>query len=166
MLNNINARVNQGWIIARIMNHVPQNEPYANGQTVIRAFEAALLPRILASDKAVAGGKENFERFTGTPLNKNTSMDLSLAGEGYANFGKWGGMVFLMAIGLFFNLALIAVIRISRAHPTLILTIPLLFFQVIKAETDFATVLNHLTKSIVVVVFIYWAINKIFKIQI
>jgi len=166
VMNNVNVRLNQGWIIARILHHVPQNEPYARGETIRKGIEAAVMPRILLPGKAVAGGKENFERFTGTPLNKNTSMDLSLAGEGYANFGRWGGVFFMLIMGLFYNIVLISIVRLSRNHPTLILWIPLLFFQVVKAETDFATVFNHLVKSIMVVWVVFWSIQRIFKIRI
>jgi hypothetical protein len=166
VMMNMNVRINQGWIIARVMGHVPESEPFAKGLTIRKAFEAALLPRILAPDKVVAGGQENFEKYTGTPLNKNTSMDLSLAGEAYANFGVWGGVVFMLTIGIFYNLVLVAINKISIKHPALILWIPLLFFQVIKAETDFATVLNHLVKATMVVLIVFWSVNKIFKTEI
>lgn len=166
MMNNVNARLNQGWIIARIMRNVPQNEPYAKGETIRRGLEAALMPRILMPGKAVAGGKENFERFTGTPLNKNTSMDLSLAGEGFANFGRWGGVLFMLLMGIFYNLSLVFIVKLSLKHPTLILWIPLLFFQVVKAETDFATVFNHLIKAAMVVWIVFWSLKRLFKIEI
>jgi len=166
MTNNMNARLNQGWIIARIMNHVPDTEPYANGETVLKAIEASLVPRILNPSKTTAGGHKNFERFTGTPLNKKTSMDLSLAGEAYANYGSAGGMIYLLLIGLFYNLTLITVISLAKKHPVLILFIPLLFFQVIKAETDLATVLNHLVKASVLVFIVFTFFHNILKIKI
>jgi len=165
MMNNMNTRLNQGWIIARILNHVPENEPFAEGETVKKALTAAVLPRILNPNKVVAGGKVNFERFTGTYINKKTSMDLSIAGEAYANFGVSGGVLFLFLLGLFYNLVLIRILKISLKHPVLILWIPLLFFQVIKAETDFSTVLNHLIKSAVVVAAVFWGFKNILKIE-
>jgi len=166
MTNNMNARLNQGWIIARIMNHVPESEPFAKGETVNTAVMAALVPRFLNPSKVSAGGHKNFERFTGTPLNKKTSMDLSLAGEAYANFAIGGGILFLFLIGLFYNWVLISIIKVARKHPTLILWIPLLFFQVVKAETDLATVLNHLVKSILMVAFVFILFRFVFNIKV
>jgi hypothetical protein len=127
---------------------------------------AALVPRILNPSKVSAGGHKNFERFTGTPLNRKTSMDLSLAGEAYANFAVTGGILFLFLVGLFYNWVLVAVIRAARKHPTIILWIPLLFFQVVKAETDLATVLNHLVKSLIMVVFVYATFRYVFNTKI
>lgn len=149
-MQNLGARLNQGWIIARIMDHMPDKLQYVRGETVQTALMAALLPRILAPDKAQAGGRANFERFTGTPLPETTSMDISLAGEGYANFGVMGGCAFIFLVSLFYNILIIKIISISKNHPALILWIPFLFFQVMKAETDFATVFNYITKAVLV----------------
>ena len=163
---NMGARLNQGWIIARIMEHMPEKLPYVRGETVQTALMAALLPRILAPGKAMAGGRANFERFTGTPLPETTSMDISLAGEGYANFGAAGGCVFILFVSLFYNWVIVRVISISKKHPTLILWIPFLFFQVMKAETDFATVFNYLTKAALVCWLVFYAqrvIQSFFK---
>jgi len=164
MMNNVNTRLNQGWIIARVLNHVPENEPFAEGETVKKAIVAAVLPRILNPNKVVAGGRENFERYTGTYINEKTSMDLSIAGEAYANFGRYGGMLFLFLIGILYNVVLIRILKISINQPILILWIPLIFFQVIKAETDFSTVLNHLIKSSLVVAGVFWGFKKFLRI--
>ncbi len=147
---NLGARLNQGWIIARIMEHMPAKLQFVRGETINTALMAALLPRILAPDKAQAGGRANFERFTGTPLPETTSMDISLAGEGYANFGILGGCAFIFLVSLFYNIIIIRIVSISKKHPALILWIPFLFFQVMKAETDFATVFNYITKAVLV----------------
>lgn len=153
---NMGARLNQGWIIARILNHMPDKQPFVRGETISTALSAALLPRILAPGKIKAGGRANFERFTGTPLPETTSMDISLAGEGYANFGALGGIAFIFLVSLFYNWVIIKVISLSKKHPTLILWIPFLFFQVMKAETDFATVINYLTKSAMVAFMVFY----------
>ena len=164
-LENTGARLNQGWIIARILNHMPEKYEFVKGETIETALYAGLLPRVLAPTKAKAGGRANFERFTGTELPESTSMDISLAGEGYANYGVYGGMVFLFIVGLFYNWIIIKVLAISKNHPTLILWLPIMFFQVIKAETDFATVFNHFTKAAMVTFMVFWGMNKVLKIK-
>ncbi len=164
-MQNIGARLNQGWIIARIMNHMPENHPFVKGQTIESALYAGLLPRVLAPKKAMAGGRANFERFTGTELPETTSMDISLVGEGYANYGVFGGILFLFFVGMFYNVIIIGVIDLSKKYPTLILWLPVLFFQVIKAETDFATVFNHFTKAAMVAFMVFFGMTKVLKIK-
>lgn len=164
-MQNIGARLNQGWIIARILGHMPEKYPFVKGETIETAIYAGLLPRVLAPTKAKAGGRANFERFTGTELPETTSMDISLVGEGYANYGVTGGIVFLFFIGLFYNFIIIKVISLSKLYPTLILWLPILFFQVIKAETDFATVFNHFTKAALVAFAVFFGMTKILKLK-
>ena len=159
-MGNMAARLNQGWIIARIMNYMPEKQPFVRGETIETALYAALVPRILVPGKIKAGGRANFERFTGTPLPETTSMDISLVGEGYANFGLLGGMVFIFLVSLLYNWVIVKVIELSKNNPTLILWIPLLFFQVMKAETDFATVFNYLTKA-ALVTFLAFYLTKV-----
>ena len=55
---NIVVRINQGWIIAKVMDNVPSREPYANGETVKNAIIASIFPRFVDPDKAIAGGHE------------------------------------------------------------------------------------------------------------
>lgn len=160
---NMGARLNQGWIIARIMNYMPEKQPFVKGETIEKAFYATLLPRFLAPSKVQAGGRANFERFTGTPLPETTSMDISLVGEGYANFGFLGGMVFIFLVSLLYNWVVVKVIALSKKNPPLILWIPFLFFQVMKAETDFATVFNYLVKASVIAFIMFYIIRKILK---
>lgn len=164
-LQNMGARLNQGWIIARIMGHMPQKHPFVKGETIETAIYAGLLPRVLAPNKAKAGGRANFERFTGTPLPEGTSMDISLVGEAYANYGVFGGVVFMFIIGLFYNWVIIRIVKIAKNHPVLVLFMPLLFFQVIKAETDFATIFNYLTKAALIVYLVFWGMKTFLKIE-
>ena len=37
-------RVNQGWIISRILMVVPDQVPFANGETVVESLQAAFVP--------------------------------------------------------------------------------------------------------------------------
>ena len=164
-LENMAARLNQGWIIARIMNYMPAKQPFVKGETIQTAIYAALLPRFLAPAKARAGGRANFERFTGTPLPETTSMDISLVGEGYANFGFLGGMVFIFIVSLGYNWVVVKVVGLSKNNPTLILWIPFLFFQVMKAETDFATVFNYLTKAALITFLTFYITKEIIKMK-
>ena len=147
------------------MSHTPSVEPFADGETIINALEASLLPRFLAPNKAKAGGQENFERFTGRNLEKGTSMNLSPLGEAYANFGVSGAIVFMLFFGLFYNFFIHQIFKLSFRYPSLILWLPLMFLQVVKAESDVAIVLNHLVKATIVVGLFYWGFNRFLGIR-
>lgn len=64
-LNNVNSRLNQGWIISKIYERIPSKKKYLEGETIRNAFEA-LIPRFLYPEKKVSGGgKKTFELLTG-----------------------------------------------------------------------------------------------------
>ena len=155
-------RLNQGWIISAVMRHVPDREPFAGGKTIGEAIEGALLPRFLAPNKAKAGGQVNFRRFTGLPIADSTSMAISPLGESYANFGVEGGILFMMVWGSVFGGMIALVRKYSRSYPTLILWMPLFIYQGIKAETEFLTVFNQLSKGAVVAFGTYFLIHHVF----
>jgi len=166
---NIDAsidRINQGWIVARIMRYTPYFEPFAGGETILTGIRASLIPRFLDTDKLKAGGRDNFTRFTGKLISETTSMGLSPLGEAYANFGINGGILFLFLLGLFYNFYIFMILRLSDKYPSLVLWIPLLFLQVVKAETDFVVVLNHLVKASMVVALLIFSFRKFFGIRI
>ncbi|GAB3531533.1 hypothetical protein GCM10027443_13930 [Pontibacter brevis] len=166
--NNIKRfiyRINQGWIVAHTMNHTPAVEPFADGETIVRGVTSTVLPRFLNTDKYVAGGKEYFERFSGLVLVGSTSMNLSSLGEAYANFGVGGGIIFMFFFGLIINFSFHSIMTIAQTRPTVILWLPLIFLQVVKAETDFTTVFNHLVKAAFVTWLLYWSFQKFFKIR-
>jgi hypothetical protein len=144
--NNV-TRLNQGWIISNVMDNIPAHHPYANGQTLKDAIVASVFPRFLFPSKPMAGGQSNMKNYAGITLNENTSMDISQVGEAYANFGVMGGILMMFCLGLFSNLVISFVERKCLYHPELILWLPLLYLQVVKAETSLVTVLNHLVKA-------------------
>jgi hypothetical protein len=165
-IQNIVIRLNQGWIISRVMYYVPQYEQYADGETVEEALYASFVPRLLNPDKKKAGGQENFSRFTGFQLLESTSMGTSVLGEAYANYGPSGGIVFMSLWGLTISLFFKIVVSFSlKKHLTLVLWVPLIFLQVIKAETELVVVLNHLVKAAIFVAGIYWLSYRVFKVQ-
>ena len=144
-------RFNQGWIIDRVLQHVPDREPFAHGETIVSAFKASLLPRFLAPNKQMAGGKVFMARFADYALSEDTSMNLGFAGEMYANFGYWGGIfgcgIYALLLALTFRWI---ILRVS--------TSPLWWafwiygaHWALKAETDVGSVLNYMVKAAVVV---------------
>jgi len=149
-------RMNQGGVVSRVMAHTPVAEPFANGETIVDTFIAVFLPRFLAPNKKKAGGRENYQRFTGFEIRPGTSINISPLGEMWANFGSNGiwGMLFF---GLAVNLIWFFYYKFARDACFLLLWLPLFFLQTVKAETDILTPLNHMFKSaIIIYIFFKW----------
>ncbi|HPV92258.1 MAG TPA: hypothetical protein PKZ55_03710, partial [Verrucomicrobiota bacterium] len=144
------VRFNQGWIIDRILHHVPSVEPYARGRTIISAFEAAMLPRILAPNKQFAGGREFMQCFAGYTLTEGTSMNLGFGGELYANFGYWGGILGCGLYALVLGLGFRWVARRAHASPIWWAILVYVGHWALKAETDIGAVLNYIVKAAIV----------------
>ena len=150
-LSHFVTRLNQGWIIARVMYWVPVQEPYANGETLINAFRAALIPRVLDPGKYEAGGGVYFERFTGFTLH-DTSMNLSVAGEMYANFGAMGGLAGCFLFG--FGLGLIYRKFAVAAQRSILwwAWAPYVMLYAMMAENGIGEGVNQIAKSFVIMV--------------
>lgn len=145
----LNVRLNQGWIISRIMMNIPTYNDYLEGYTFSEALDAALVPRFLSPSKRLGGSVFTFELLTGLNIDESTSMGPSLMGEAYGNYGAEKGIWAMFIIGLIMGGSVFLVMRLSTFYPILFAFIPIIFFQVVKAETDSITVLNHLVKSLV-----------------
>ena len=154
-------RINQGWIISRLLQVVPDPIPHAEGETVWVALKSSLLPRFLYPDKPRAGGRENFEKYTGFILQRGTSMGISLLGEGYINFGIWGAWLFMFSFGLASSYIIYRFFLLAMSYPTIWLWFPLILLHFVKAETELLTQLNYILKSIILVYAFVWA-NKYF----
>jgi len=159
-LGFINVRLNQGWIISSIFYYVPQYEPYAEGATITEAIRASIIPRFLDPGKKIAGGEENFERFTGLYIRSDTSMGTSILGEAYGNFGKVGSWIFMLIWGGVLSYGFKKLVKYGEKYPMAFLFIPLIFLQVVKAETELYVVLNHFVKSILLVFLFLWGSRK------
>jgi len=157
--------LNQGWIISAVIDHVPAEEPYADGETLKEAAKSALLPRFLAPDKKEAGGRENFRRFTGLEIGNETSMGISPLGEAYANFGNLGGTLLMMGFGGFFAVLFKLSLKFVAKQPAFFFWLPMLFYQSVKAETEFLVVLNQLSKGTVIALSLYYFTDLNFPVR-
>jgi hypothetical protein len=153
------VRMNQGWLVAVTMKMVPERKPFANGETIAKSVAATIVPRFLWPDKPDAGGKDNLRRFWGYDIH-GYSMNIGPMGEGYANFDKIGGVIFMFLYGLFFNFMLTSILKFSEKRPTIILWLPFLFFYSLSVETDLLTTMGSLIKAI----FFTWIIFRVYRI--
>lgn len=109
----------------------------------------------------MAGGQDNFKKYTGLEIGSGTSMGLSIIGESYANFGVFGGIIFMGAWGLFLAWYWRGIVNFVHKYPLLLFFIPIIYLQVIKAETELVVVLNHLVKSSIAIVLFFIFATKI-----
>jgi len=158
-------RINQGWIISEIMDNMATTNNYFGGETIKKSLLSVILPRWLYSERLQAGGQLYFTKFTGRYLSKTTSMNLSILGEAYGNYGALGAYLFMFIFGLFLNFTFIVVVKLVLKYPLLIFFIPVIYQQVIKAENDFFIVLNHLVKASVFVFLVYFISTRFFNVR-
>jgi hypothetical protein len=158
------VRLNQGWLVATTMKMVPEKHPFGNGEPLLDAVYASVIPRLLWPDKPEAGGKANLKRFWGFDL-IGWSTNIGTLGEAYANFDRTGGLFYMFFYGLFFNFALSRIFKLAERRPTLILWLPFLFFSVINVETDLLTTMGALVKSIIFTWIVFRAFDLAFNMK-
>ena len=159
------TRINQGWIIASIMDNVPRKQPFANGETIALYLKSALLPRFLAPDKLNAGDRAIFMKYTEVPITQGTSMAISSVGDAYCNFGIYGGWVFMFLYGYLFNFTLKLIGKYSKFYPSLVLFATIIFVYPIRPDCELQTILGHLLKSSFLVFIIFQLWKKEFRIK-
>jgi len=158
------VRFNQGLIQSKVMDYIPNYNSYAEGTTIFNSVVASFVPRFLWPDKPIAGGKWNMEYFTGLII-EGYSMNVGPFGEAYGNFGSTGGIIFMLFYGLFFNLAMFFLLKVSKSKPTIILWFPIIFLNAIQVETDILMTINSVIKNCLFVAICYWAADRFMRIQ-
>ncbi len=161
ILKSLNARLNQGWIISAVMRHTPSVQPFENGATVFLAFRDSLVPRFLVEKRRVEVS-EAFRKYTGLEVGRWTSFGISVVGEAWVNFGILGS-VFMGFFGALYGYILRFMSWRSLKYPSFILWAPLIFLQAIKAETELLILLNHLTKSMILIYALYWFSYRVLR---
>ena len=158
------VRMNQGWLVAMTMKMVPQKHPFGEGEPLLEAVAAAFVPRFLWPDKPEAGGKANLKRFWGFNL-VGWSTNIGPLGEAYANFDRFGGIIYMFFYGLFFNMGLSVILKLSERRPTLVLWLPFLFFTAIAVETDLLSTMGALIKSSMFTLIVFWLFRKAWNLR-
>ena len=158
------VRFNQGMIVGKVLDYVPNRVPFYGGETIATSLAASFVPRVLWPEKPIAGGKLNMEQFTGLII-EGYSMNVSPFGEAYANFGETEGIIFMFIYGLFFNVVIFFLSRKAIIRPTIVLWFPILFINSIQIETDILMTVNSLLKSLLFMAFCYWAADRFLRLK-
>ena len=161
------VRINQGWILARAINRVPGQEDFAGFSLINRYFEAAILPRFLASNKIRAGDQKIVYQYTGIYLlDSKTAMAIGLFGDAWASFGYFGGLIYIFCFGLFINYSLKYFENFINKFPLIYYLLPIIYFYPIRPDCETQTWLGHLIKSTFLISLIaYYFMVKIKKVR-
>jgi hypothetical protein len=143
-------RLNEGWITSRLLVWTPSMEPFAGGETVANAVRSSLVPRILDKDKLSAGGRDNVPRFAGITLIQATSMNLSVPGEMYANWGLTGAWIGSFFVALMLGAIFVVFATRARRSPLWFAWAPYVLIGAISPEMGLPEILNSVSKSAVI----------------
>ena len=149
------VRFNQGWIIARIMTHVPSEQPYARGQTITDAVTFAIIPRFLFPSKLQGASQKIFTLYTGTDLMGGTRMGLGIIGELYANFGQWGGIVATFVYGLVIGWVFLLFADRAQKNPLWWAAASTVLLPSVEPGFNLEDILNHVVKAAVVLLVLW-----------
>lgn len=149
------VRINQGYIVSNVMNNIPANVPFSEGESMKQIFLSSLFPRFIYPDKLNAGDREFFMHYTGMKIAEGTSMGISSVGDAYANFGKTGSWIFMFFYGLLFNAGLRLLYKKSAFTPLILLFTPVIFIYPIRPDCELQTILGHFFKATLLMIIIF-----------
>lgn len=144
------VRVNQGWIVALAMKHVPEVEPFCYGETIKAQVIGLLVPRFVMPTKYVVANNAEFTRFTGRKLTDATTMTLGYLGEMYVNFGVSGGILAVGCYGLLLGLGFVWLYRQAQRSSLWWAWLPFLAVEAVKSEDTVGYATNWIVKATVV----------------
>jgi hypothetical protein len=156
------GRINLGWVVSKTMNHVTENDLFTHGETLKEDIPSILFPRFLYPEKRSISGKDlrdRFEHFTGRKLQPGTTINLSALGDAFINFGQTGGWVAMFILGWMFSSLLVIFKKASDRYPSIVLWIPIIYFNLIRMN-DFYVLLNTLVKNSIFVILVFYIFHK------
>lgn len=148
------VRINQGWILCRVIDFVPRYVDHEGLDLFNKYIEAAFLPRAFAPNKLTAGDKDLFNKYTGLKLTAATSMGIGLIGDAWISYGKIGGWVLLFIYGIFISLTLKYAENLIKKFPYVFFFLPVIYIYPIRPDCETQTSLGHLIKTLFIITFL------------
>lgn len=89
---------------AAVLDYIPKERPFEGGRLLLAAIRHVLIPRFLDPNKEVLeSDSEITMRYTGLTVasgDQGTSIGIGYMAEGYVDFGVYGMLVLVLALGL------------------------------------------------------------------
>lgn len=151
------VRLNQGYILAKVIEHNPQERDQQPGNQFWKEVGGIFMPRFLFPNKIEVNTGEKITAFTGWRMTGSYTMSVGVHGDGYGNFGYWGGLLFVGCFFFFTKWAFNVLHYASISYPSLVLWIPYLFFYSIRPGAEFYIITNWVIKSAIILIVIIFA---------
>ena len=154
-LDALARRMGYVEFLGATLNFVPDGRPHESGAMAGAAVGHILFPRLLFPDKPPLPNDTAVTRaYTGLPMmiTPGTSISIGYAGELYIDFGSYGMLAFLFALGTSYSLALRVVQKQSSSAligfgASVTLLMPGLYF-----ETALAKVVGGVCTSFIILI--------------
>ena len=144
------SRANQGWIFASSVSRANVMQNFQGMNLVSKYAEAALLPRVLAPNKLVAGDKTIFNTYSGYKVKSGTSMALGLFADGYISYGKMGTFVFAFLFGILCGLVFKIIGNWTSVTPFFALFFFPIMNYAVRADCETQAWMGHMVKGVIV----------------
>ena len=156
-------RVNQGWILASVVDKMNYTNDFQQFYIINQYLEAALLPRFLSPNKLTAGNKDLFNQFSGHRIEEGTSMGLGFFADGYIAFGYWGALAAGFILGFIFSLIFKLTERWIKISPFFMFFIFPILDYAVRPDCETQTIMGHIVKSILLYGTIIYYTKKVMK---
>jgi large-conductance mechanosensitive channel len=151
-------RLQYTYHFAKTIDRVPEILPYENGKNWLASLEFTTTPRILNPDKPLYEATVKTKKYTGIKYlgqKDGVSFSLGYFPDSYIDFGIYGMMVFLMALGIMY--ALVYRYLLKNASTNVVFnyaTVGAFFLEFNALEMDSTYLLGRFFASLVTFVFL------------
>jgi hypothetical protein len=158
------GRLSQGWHLGMTLKRVPAIQPFVDGEEMGTDVAAALIPRVIISDKKSVHSHDKFLKFTGWKLHGTTAMTIGLLGDFYINFGRTGSFIMLFIFGVLLGKFVVFFIRkYVKPNPLNFIWLPFILNYLIRADNDFYIVLNCAVKGFLIFLAMDFVMRKLWN---
>ena len=140
-------RINQGWVLASVIDNVPLNIEHSKGLLIKEYLIAAIMPRFLFPDKMKGGDTKYFNLYSGHFVGEETVMVLGVPAEAYIEFAGIGSFIYIFLFGALYGGILKVFSEKSKEFPILVIFTVVVFIYPMRPDCDTQTSLGHLFKT-------------------
>ena len=159
------SRVNQGFLVSHVISKCENENIVMQGQKTLESIAASVVPRVLWSNKPMAGGRDNIEQFTNKTLVGSTSMNISYFGDFYIDFGLKGAVLALFVFGYFLAKSIGLIVRLATTRSAFFVGLPLILSGIVQVETDLLMIMNHFTKGFIFFSCLDWMMTRSHRVK-
>ena len=152
-------RISYITFFSRVLEHVPDREPHAQGELLKMAMLNAFVPRLLVPDKPELPSDSYYtRRFTGIPVaDAGTSVSIGYMAEFYADWGVAGMFLSIFGFGIWIGLTAGVVRRFTPVPAMQFAAMTTVLLAVADFEQQFVKGLAALNLNVAVTLILLFA---------